>query len=93
MKNALPREIPTGVDEPAWIEWKETDRKAQTESEKWAWQVHEVALHEGSQRNGVLKLGCTEPLLKKVSEEVTRKAQQRLTADALVVTPLYMCFA
>jgi hypothetical protein len=57
---------------------EEKDKKVQTETEKWAWEVHEVALHDASHREGLPALGSTEPLLKKISEEVTRKAQARL---------------
>ena len=60
------------------IEIKEKDEKAQTEI--WVWKVHEVALHEANQREGPLTFGGIEPLLKKVSEEVTRKAQEKYRA-------------
>jgi hypothetical protein len=60
------------------IEIKEKDKKTQTEI--WVWKVHEVALHEANQREGPLTFGGIEPLLKKVSEEVTRKAQEKYRA-------------
>ncbi len=62
--------------ETALIEIEEKDEKAQTEI--WIWEAHEVALHEASNREGPLMFGGIEPLLKKVSEEVTRKAQENL---------------
>ncbi len=72
---------PLSLIETALIEIEERDEKAQTENEIWVWKVHEVALHEASQREGLLTLGSKEALLKKVSEEVTRKAQEKLSAD------------
>ena len=64
--------------ETALVEIEERDEKAQTEI--WARKVHEVALHEASQRVGPLTFSGIEPLLKKVSEEVTRKAQEKVNA-------------
>lgn len=46
----------------------------------WTWKVHEVALHEASQREGPLKFDRKELLLKQISEEVTRKVQEKLLA-------------
>ena len=62
--------------ETALIEIKERDEK--TQMEIWARKVHAVALHEASQRVGSLTFSGIEPLLKKVSEEVTRKAQEKV---------------
>jgi len=58
------------------LEVQEKDDKAKMEI--WAWKVHEVALHEASQGRGPLTFSGIEPLLKKVSEEVTRKAQEKM---------------
>ncbi len=58
------------------LEIKERDEKAKTEI--WAWKVHEVALHEASQREGPLTMSSIEPLLRMVSEEVTRNAQEKI---------------
>ena len=90
MRNTLYNEIHTGAArhasrpfsllEPTLIESEVKDGKTQTERVLWTWKVHEVALHEASQREGMLIIGGNEPLLKKVSEEVTRKAQEKLCA-------------
>ena len=69
---------PEALLETALIEIEEKDEKAKTEI--WVWKVHEVALHEANQREGPLMFGGIEPLLKKVSEEVTRKAQEEYRA-------------
>lgn len=71
--------------ETALIEIKERDEK--TQMEIWARKVHEVALHEASHREGLLMIGSQETLLKKVSEEVTRKAQEQLSANRSKRTP------
>lgn len=64
------------------IESKAKEGKAQSERVIWTWKVHEVAMHEASQREGLLMMGGSkEPLLKKVSEEVTRKAQEKFNAN------------
>jgi hypothetical protein len=58
------------------------DGKVRTEHVVWTWRVHEIALHEAGQREGVLMIGNSkEALLKKISEEVTRKAQEKLSAS------------
>jgi hypothetical protein len=69
------------LTETILIESEEMDEKAQTESSIWTWKVHETALHEASQMEGPLKFDTRELLLKQVSEEVTRKAQEKLRAD------------
>lgn len=88
MRNTLYSETHTGAARHAFrpfsllettlIESEARDGKIQTERVLWTWKVHEVALHEASQREGMLIIGGNEPLLKKVSEEVTRKAQEKL---------------
>ncbi len=72
---------PFSLLETILIESEAKEGKTQTERVIWTWKVHEVALHEASQREGVLIIGSNEPLLKKVSEEVTRKAQEKLHKD------------
>jgi hypothetical protein len=71
---------PFSLLETILIEGEAKDGKTQTERVIWTWKVHGVALHEASQREGMLIIGSNEPLLKKVSEEVTRKAQEKLHA-------------
>jgi hypothetical protein len=72
---------PFSLLETILIESEAKEGKTQTESVIWTWKVHEVALHGASQREGVLIIGSNEPLLKMVSEEVTRKAQEKLHKD------------
>jgi hypothetical protein len=63
------------------IENEGEDGKVQTDRVIWTWKVHEVALHEASHREGLFMLGSSkEVLLKKVSDEITRKAQEKLSA-------------
>jgi hypothetical protein len=91
MRNTFYSETPTGparhasrpfsLLETMLIESKGEDGNVQTERVIWTWKVHEVALHEASQREGLLMIGSQETLLKKVSEEVTRKAQEKLHAN------------
>jgi hypothetical protein len=89
MRHTLHRAKHTGVDEHAsrplsliqTAQIEEEDRKAQTEIEKWAWEVHEVALHNASQREGLPAFGSIELLLRKISEEFTRQAQEKLRRD------------
>ena len=71
---------PFSLLETLLIESEAREGKTQSERVIWTWKVHEVALHEAGQREGVLSSGSNEPLLKKVSEEVTRKAQEKLQA-------------
>ena len=61
---------------------EEIDVKAESESGIWIWKVHEVALHEASQGEGPLKFDRRELLLKQVSDEVTRKVQEKLHAES-----------
>lgn len=56
----------------------EKEKEDQVEVEKWAWEIHEVALHEAAQSTALPAIGVKEPLLKKVSDEVSRLAQARL---------------
>jgi hypothetical protein len=72
---------PFSLLETILIESEAKEGKTQTERVIWTWKVHEVALHEAGHREGVLIIGSNEPLLKKVSEEVTRKAQEKLHPD------------
>ena len=72
---------PFSLLETILIESEAKEGKTQTERVIWTWKVHEVALHEASQRGGMLIIGGNEPLLKQVSEEVTRKAQEKLHKD------------
>ena len=65
--------------ETALIEIEERDED-KTRMEIWAWKVQEVALHDASQGGGPLTFSGIEPMLKKVSEEVTRKAQEKIIA-------------
>jgi hypothetical protein len=89
MRNVFYYETHTGADrhasrpfsllETMLVESEGEDGNVQTERVIWTWKVHEVALHEASQREGLLMIGGSkEVLLKKVSEEVTRKAQEKL---------------
>ncbi len=59
-------------------EREEMDGKAESERGIWTWKVHEVALHEASQREGPLKFDRRELLLKQLSDEVSRKVQEKL---------------
>ena len=97
MRNAFYSETHTGSDrhasrpfsllEKMLIESEGEDGKVQTERVIWTWKVHEVALHEASHKEGLLMIGSQETLLKKVSEEVTRKAQEQLSANRSKRTP------
>ncbi len=64
------------------IESKEIEEKSQVESGIWTWKVHEVALHEAGQREGPLHFDSRELLLKQISEEVTRKVQEKLRENS-----------
>jgi len=75
--------LKTGLDDRASasvpdFEVYEREKKIQAEIQEWAWQVHETALHDASQKGSPLKIGNIETLLKQVSEEVTRRAQEEL---------------
>jgi hypothetical protein len=78
---------PFSLLETMLIENKGEDGNVQTERVIWTWKVHEVALHEASHKEGLLMMGSKETLLKKVSEEVTRKAQEKLSAYRSKSTP------
>jgi hypothetical protein len=78
-KPAGVNEHPSGPLSPVQTDLiEEKDKKVQTEIEKWAFEVHEVAQHEVTHKEGPLSIGGKEPLLKKVSEEVTQKAEEKL---------------
>jgi hypothetical protein len=66
--------------ETTHIKSEEMDGKAESESGIWIWKVHEVALHEASLGEGPLKFDRRELLLKQLSDEVTRKVQEKLRA-------------
>jgi hypothetical protein len=70
---------PLSLVETILIESEDEDGNVQTESMIWSWKVHEVALQEASHREGQLMIGSKETQLKHVSEEVTRKAQEKLS--------------
>ena len=72
---------PLSFHETILIESEDEDGNAQTESVIWTWRVHEVALHEASHREGQLKIGSKETQLKQVSDEVTRKAHEKLNGN------------
>jgi hypothetical protein len=85
MRKVYYSEIHTGADGHAsrsfsLIENEEMEGKAESERGMWTWKVHEVALHEASQREGPLKFDRKEFLLKQLSDEVTRKVQEKLIA-------------
>ena len=73
--------IPLSLVETMLIESEDEDGNVQTESMIWTWRVHEVALQEASHREGQLMIGSKETQLKQVSEEVTRKAQEKLNGN------------
>ena len=58
------------------VEVDEKDKKIQIEIQEWAWHIHQDALHDASQTVSQLKVGTNEVLLKRVSEEVTHKAEE-----------------
>lgn len=62
------------------IKSEEMDGKTESESGIWIWKVHEIALHEASHGEGPLKFDRRELLLKQLSDEVTRKVQEKLSA-------------
>ncbi len=66
--------------ETRYIEHEDADGKAESERDIWTWKVHEVALHEASQREGLLKFDRRELLLKQLSDEVSLKVQEKLRA-------------
>ena len=85
MRTRFYSEIHTGADGLAsrsfsLLENEDMDGKAETERGMWTWKVHEVALHEASHREGPLKFDRRELLLKQLSDEVSRKVQEKLHA-------------
>ena len=59
---------------------EDMDGKAESERGMWAWKVHEVAMHEAGHSEGPLKFDRRELLLKQLSDEVSRKVQEKLRA-------------
>ena len=72
---------PLSFLETMLIESEDEDGSVQTENVFWTWRVHEVALQEASHREGQLKIGSKETQLKQVSDEMTRKAQEKLSGN------------
>lgn len=60
----------------------EANKKMQTELDLWREAVHEDALHAAAQRGGPITFGGVEAMLRLVSEQVTRAAQERLRQQA-----------
>ena len=62
---------------------EEREKQIQTDVEAWGWKVQEDALQEAARREGPPALGSIEVQLKRVSEQVTRQAQEKYkrTAD------------
>jgi hypothetical protein len=62
---------------------EEREKENQTEVERWGWKVQEGALQEATRRGGPPALGSIEAQLKRISEQVTRQAQEKYkrTAD------------
>lgn len=56
----------------------EREQKIQTELELWGQQVKMDAQSVASRGKGALALGGIEALLRKISEQVTREAQEKL---------------
>ena len=72
---------PLSLPESILNESEYQDVNIQTESVFWTWRVHKVALQEASHREGQLKIGSKETQLKQVSDEMTRKAQEKLSGN------------
>jgi hypothetical protein len=72
---------PLSLLETILIKSEDEGGNVPTENVFWTWRVHEVALQEASHREGQLKLGSKESQLKQVSEEMTRKAQEKLRGN------------
>ncbi len=62
---------------------EEREKQIQTDVEAWGWKVQEDALQEAARREGPPALGSIEVQLKRISEQVTRQAQEKYkrTAD------------
>ena len=85
MRTRFSSEIHTGADGHASRSFSPLENegmggKAESERGMWTWKVHEVALHEASHREGPLKFDRRELLLKQLSDEVSRKVQEKLHA-------------
>jgi hypothetical protein len=72
---------PLSLLETMLIESEDEDGSVRTESRIWTWRVHEIALQEASHREGQLMIGSKEIQLRQVSEEVTRKVQEKLSGN------------
>ena len=69
-------------------ETREREQKYQTELEMWRQQVKMEAQQEAGRGKGSLALGGIEALLRKISEQVTREAQERRKVLISSETPL-----
>ena len=56
---------------------EEKAKKVQTEIEEWSWNTHHDAHQEASKRQGSLALGSIEAQLRRLSEQMTRQAQEK----------------
>jgi hypothetical protein len=56
--------------------------RTETEERHWEWKVQEDALQEAARREGPPALGSIEIQLKRVSEQVTRQAQEKYNQAA-----------
>ena len=56
---------------------EEKQKQVQTEIEEWKWSTQQHARHEAGKRQGPLALGNIEAQLKRLSEQVTRTAQEK----------------
>jgi hypothetical protein len=89
MRTLLLQESQTGAEERApetvaRSESEEKEKKEQTELEEWATKVHKDAAEAAAAMGGELKLSGKEALeiqLKLLSDEETRKVQERLRKE------------
>ncbi len=65
---------------------REREQKLQTEFELWEQQVKKEAQLEAGRGQGALALGGIEALLKRISEQVTREAQENKLKRASTVS-------
>jgi hypothetical protein len=63
---------------------KEEVKRAQTEFEIWEQQVRQDARYEAGKKGGPLVLGGTEAQLRKISEDITREAQEKNKGLSLI---------
>ncbi len=59
----------------------EVDQQAQVTYEVWEQSVQQDALHEASHRDGAMTFGGIEIYLKRISEQITRAAQEKRSRD------------